>query len=37
MAGDDYYLDILVAARVGKPLPSFEDYSPAQKAHYLES
>jgi uncharacterized protein YndB with AHSA1/START domain len=41
LAGDtgpgwEYYLDMLVAAREGKPLPSFEDYYPAQKAHYLE-
>lgn len=41
LAGDvgpgwEYYLDMLVAAREGKPLPSFGDYYPAQKAHYLE-
>lgn len=41
LAGDtgpgwEYYLDMLVAAREGKPLPSFDDYYPAQKAHYLE-
>ncbi len=40
LAGDvgpgwEYYLDMLVAAREGKPLPSFDDYYPAQKAHYL--
>jgi uncharacterized protein YndB with AHSA1/START domain len=34
--GWEYYLDMLVAAREGKPLPSFDDYYPAQKAHYLE-
>jgi uncharacterized protein YndB with AHSA1/START domain len=41
LAGDtgpgwEYYLDMLVAAREGLPLPSFDDYYPAQKAHYLE-
>ena len=41
LAGDtgpgwEYYLDMLVAAREGQPLPSFDDYYPAQKAHYLE-
>lgn len=41
LAGDvgpgwEYYLDMLVAARAGKPLPSFSDYYPSQKAHYLE-
>ena len=41
LAGDvgpgwEYYLDMLVAAREGKALPSFEDYYPAQKAHYLK-
>lgn len=41
LAGDvgpgwEYYLDMLVAAREGKPSPSFDDYYPAQKAHYLE-
>jgi uncharacterized protein YndB with AHSA1/START domain len=41
LAGDvgpgwEYYLDMLVAAREGRALPSFEDYYPAQKAHYLE-
>ena len=34
--GWEYYLDMLVAAREGKPLPSFGDYYPAQKAHYLK-
>lgn len=42
LAGDagpgwEYYLDMLVAAREGRPLPSFEDYYPALKAHYLEA
>ena len=41
LAGDvgpgwEYYLDMLVAAREGKALPSFDDYYPAQKAHYLK-
>jgi uncharacterized protein YndB with AHSA1/START domain len=41
LAGDagpgwEYYLDMLVAAREGQPLPSFDDYYPAQKAHYME-
>lgn len=39
LAGDvgpgwEYYLDMLVAAREDRPLPSFDDYYPAQKAHY---
>jgi uncharacterized protein YndB with AHSA1/START domain len=33
--GWEYYLDMLAAAREGKPLPSFEDYYPSQRAHYL--
>lgn len=33
--GWEYYLDMLVAARAGQPLPKFADYYPAQKAHYL--
>lgn len=41
LAGDvgpgwEYYLDMLVAAREGKALPSFEDYYPAQKEYYLK-
>ena len=40
LAGDtgpgwEYYLDMLVAAREGRPLPAFDEYYPAQKAHYL--
>jgi uncharacterized protein YndB with AHSA1/START domain len=40
LAGDigpgwEYYLDMLAAARDGKALPSFEDYYPALKQHYL--
>ncbi len=33
--GWQYYLDMLVASREGKPLPLFEDYYPALKPHYL--
>ena len=41
LAGDagpgwEYYLDMLVAARAGAPLPAFEEYYPAQRAHYME-
>jgi uncharacterized protein YndB with AHSA1/START domain len=41
LAGDvgpgwEYYLDVLVAARAGEKLPSFDDYYPSQKAYYLE-
>lgn len=32
--GWEYYLDMLVAARQGKELPSFDDYYPALKSHY---
>jgi len=40
LAGDvgpgwEYYLDMLVAAREGKTLPSFEDYYPSQKPYYM--
>ena len=42
LAGDygpgwEYYLDMLVAAETGQPLPKFADYYPSQKAHYLGS
>jgi len=33
--GWEYYLDNLVAYRAGAALPTFEEYYPAQKAHYL--
>lgn len=33
--GWEYYLDMLVASRNASPLPSFDDYYSAQKAHYL--
>lgn len=32
--GWEYYLDNLVAARTDGPLPSFDEYYPAQKAYY---
>ncbi len=32
--GWEYYLDMLVAAHEDKPLPSFDDYFPAQQAYY---
>lgn len=32
--GWEYYLDLLVASREGKPPPNFDDYYPAQKAYY---
>lgn len=32
--GWEYYLDALVAARDGRPLPKFDDYYPAQKAYF---
>ena len=32
--GWEYYLDMLVAARDGAPLPSFDDYYPAMKPYY---
>lgn len=34
--GWEYYLDMLVAAREGKALPSFDDYYPSQKAYYMD-
>lgn len=33
--GWEYYLDMLVAARAGEPLPKFDDYYPAQKEYFL--
>lgn len=41
LAGDvgpgwEYYLDMLVAAREGRSLPTFDDYYPSLKAYYLE-
>jgi uncharacterized protein YndB with AHSA1/START domain len=32
--GWEYYLDMLVAAREGQPQPDFNDYYPAQAAHF---
>lgn len=33
--GWEYYLDMLVAAREGQPLPDFADYYPAMKEHFV--
>ena len=33
--GWEYYLDNLVAAREGRPLPTFDEYYPAQKEYFL--
>ena len=33
--GWEYYLDMLVASREGKPLPSFDDYYPAQREYFV--
>jgi uncharacterized protein YndB with AHSA1/START domain len=33
--GWEYYLDMLVAARAGQPLPSFDDYYPSQKVYFV--
>lgn len=32
--GWEYYLDMLVAAHADEPLPSFDDYFPAQRGYY---
>ncbi len=32
--GWEYYLDNLVAARAGQPLPRFEDYHPSMQPHF---
>jgi uncharacterized protein YndB with AHSA1/START domain len=34
--GWEYYLDNLVAARAGQPLPKFDDYYPAQQQYYVD-
>jgi hypothetical protein len=34
--GWEFYLDNLVASRIGTTLPDFNDYYPAQKSYYLE-
>ncbi|MGE0326814.1 MAG: SRPBCC family protein [Polyangiaceae bacterium] len=34
--GWEYYLDRMVAARDGAPLPSFEEYYPGQKAYFAD-
>jgi uncharacterized protein YndB with AHSA1/START domain len=33
--GWEYYLDMLVASRDGRPLPSFGDYHPGQRDYFL--
>jgi uncharacterized protein YndB with AHSA1/START domain len=33
--GWEYYLDMLVASRDGRPLPNFGDYYPSQRDYYL--
>ena len=33
--GWEYYLDMLVAAREGNPLPKFDDYYPAQRDYFV--
>jgi uncharacterized protein YndB with AHSA1/START domain len=33
--GWEFYLDQLVASRLDEPLPSFDDYYPAQKPYYV--
>lgn len=32
--GWEYYLDALVAARDGRPMPTFDDYYPSMKEHF---
>src|ERR687893_1858363 len=32
--GWEYYLDMIIASRDGTPPPDFDDYYPAQSAHY---
>lgn len=32
--GWEYYLDMLVAARSGRPLPEFDDYYPSQSSYF---
>jgi hypothetical protein len=32
--GWEYYLDALVAARDGQPMPTFDDYYPSMKEHF---
>jgi uncharacterized protein YndB with AHSA1/START domain len=34
--GWEYYFDNLVAVRAGEPLPSFDDYYPAQKPYFVD-
>jgi hypothetical protein len=32
--GWEYYLDMLIAARAGEKLPTFDEYYPAMQSHY---
>lgn len=34
--GWEYYLDMLVASRDGRPLPDFADYYPAQREYFVQ-
>jgi uncharacterized protein YndB with AHSA1/START domain len=34
--GWEYYLDMLIASREDKPLPSFDDYYPSQEEYYTK-
>lgn len=34
--GWEYYLDMLVAARGGQPLPDFAEYYPAQRQYFMD-
>jgi uncharacterized protein YndB with AHSA1/START domain len=34
--GWEYYLDNLIASRLGVPLPTFSDYYPSMQAHYVD-
>jgi uncharacterized protein YndB with AHSA1/START domain len=35
-AGWEYYLDVLVAARDGSPLPTFDEYYPEMKSYFVQ-
>lgn len=35
--GWEYYLDRIIAARGGAPMPDFDDYYPSQQQHYLDA
>jgi uncharacterized protein YndB with AHSA1/START domain len=34
--GWEYYLDMLIASRDSRPLPSFDDYHPSMSAHFTD-